>query len=166
MLIGGGLIEWEFKVIWKSNIPPSVKVFTYLLLKNRLLTREILVHRNFNPSETGCPLCENDILESALHLFFNCPYSLEIWHKLSNHMGDALLVQGSSVLEVWRESFNKFKHTPSARKKWEVLFSAGCWQIWKQCNCRIFERNQVVTDIVLQWIISDATLWERNWGGR
>lgn len=141
----------------------TVKVFIYLLLKDRLLTREVMIYRNFNCTDTQCPLCDTGILESALHLFFECPFSKAIWDRLSDILGFQTFGQGSTVQEIWRRSSDLLKHKPSIRKKGECLLLAGCWMIWRQWNSRIFEQiKQAVHDVVTQWIVSEATIWENN----
>lgn len=37
---GPRYIKWLFKEIWKCRVPPTVRIFGYLLLRDRLLTRE------------------------------------------------------------------------------------------------------------------------------
>ncbi|KAF3327124.1 zinc-binding in reverse transcriptase [Carex littledalei] len=95
---------WEFRVdIWRYAIPLTVKIFvSYLLLKDKILTREVMIRGNFNCPDNACSLCETGNLESALHLFFQCPYSLDIWNRVNNSMGCDILVQGNSVQEIWR----------------------------------------------------------------
>lgn len=162
MLISGGLIKWEFKAIWKYSIPPTVKVFRYLLLKERLLTREVMIYRNFNCTDTVCSLCDTGVLESAIHLFFECPFAKAIWNSLSCFLGDEFLGRGRTVLEIWRRSSANLKHKPAIRTRGECFLSAGCWMIWRQRNNMIFEQREVVHDVVTQWIVSEATLWETN----
>lgn len=37
-----GRTQWEFQFTWKSPIPPTVKIFAYLVLKDKILTRDSL----------------------------------------------------------------------------------------------------------------------------
>lgn len=47
------------------------------------------------------------------------------------------------------------------RRKWRVIFSSACWLIWRQRNTWLFENKKQPTDLVEQWIVRQATLWER-----
>jgi hypothetical protein len=53
--------------IWKSKLPYKIKIFTWLLEKGAILTKDNMVKRNWlgNPS---CIFC--DQLETIDHLFF------------------------------------------------------------------------------------------------
>lgn len=164
VLISGGLIRWEFKAIWRYNIPPTVKVFIFLLLKDRLLTREVMIYRNFNCTDTQCPLCDSGVLESAVHLFFECPVSRAIWNRLSEFLGVPSFIHGDSVQKIWRRCSQLLKQKPSIRRRGECILSAGCWMIWRRRNTKIFEQRQATQDMVMQWIMSEATVWENNCG--
>lgn len=69
ILSSAGKVKWRFMVIWRSFAPSKVRIFTYLLLHNRLLTREGMPRRNMNCDEQ-CPMCSDCQLETAFHLIF------------------------------------------------------------------------------------------------
>lgn len=92
ILVGGGLTRWEFHVIWRFSIPQSVKFFLFLLLKNKLLTREVLIRRSFNCADQSCPMCDSETLETTMHRFSQCHHSREIWHKVQNITNLTVLV--------------------------------------------------------------------------
>lgn len=103
-LAGIGLEKWEFRGIWSLPIPSSTKIFLFLLLKDKLLTREVMRRRNFNCQTDRCPMCQENQLETGLHLFFSCTYAGEIWSKLNDYLGGQILMVGPSVQETWRMS--------------------------------------------------------------
>lgn len=121
------LLRWWWKGYKElpnpCNVPPTVRIFVYLLIKDKILIREVMIRRSFNCQTAGCALCGSCHLESALHLFFQCPSSVDIWNRVNNVMGYDLLVQGNSVQEIWRRSFNRFKHNPVTRSRWQGIFS-------------------------------------------
>lgn len=65
------------KKIWKLNIPPKVKVFGWLLIKNRLQTRKIIC-RFKNSIDPSCAFCQNDI-ETQDHIMCMCPFAQAVW---------------------------------------------------------------------------------------
>lgn len=42
VMIGGGKVVWRFKGIWKARVPPTVKVFSIMLLKGKIPTHDML----------------------------------------------------------------------------------------------------------------------------
>ncbi|WVZ60787.1 LOW QUALITY PROTEIN: hypothetical protein U9M48_010767 [Paspalum notatum var. saurae] len=60
----------ELKHVWRSKIPPKIKIFLWLLQNGVLLTKDNLVKRKW----VGNPLCSFcDQVETIDHLFFLCP---------------------------------------------------------------------------------------------
>jgi hypothetical protein len=64
-------------MIWEPWAPPKIKHFGWLLLHNRLWCADLLQRRQW-PNEYFCQLCMRN-LETAEHLFFDCPFSKQIW---------------------------------------------------------------------------------------
>jgi hypothetical protein len=60
--------------IWETKCVPKIKFFAWLLLNDRLNTRNILRRRN-KVLEDGynCVLCHEEAEETLVHLFFDCP---------------------------------------------------------------------------------------------
>ncbi|KAJ3688101.1 hypothetical protein LUZ61_017265 [Rhynchospora tenuis] len=81
-LVSAGKIRFSLNCIWKYKIPPSIKLFILLVAHDRILTQDQLTRRNI-PVVQGCVLCSRPICETATHLFFNCPFSLQLWQSLS-----------------------------------------------------------------------------------
>lgn len=64
-------VQIAYKDLWKLRIPLKIKVFSWLAVKNRILTRDNLTHRGWSGS-TGCEFCGS--METIDHLFFfQCP---------------------------------------------------------------------------------------------
>jgi hypothetical protein len=63
--------------MWKWNVPLKIKLFTWLLAENKILSWEILQHRGF--SGLGiCLLCKLNV-ETTQHLFLDCDFAVEVW---------------------------------------------------------------------------------------
>jgi hypothetical protein len=70
-------VNCPYKVLWKLKIPLRIKVFDWLVIKNRVLTRDNLKKKGWK----GSGLCEFcDSLESQNNLFFVCPLSRYVWN--------------------------------------------------------------------------------------
>lgn len=84
-MITTGKVCWNFMEIWTAAAPSKVKVFTHLMLKNRILTRDTLQRQGIN-CETNCVLCEILTLETHNHLFFQCLNAQAVWGRFTNLM--------------------------------------------------------------------------------
>ena len=115
--------------LWKSKTTMKIKVFGWLLLSDRLNTRNVLKQRHFNIGNTFdcmlCPTCNDETVE---HLFFECPFSLHCWAKIG--------MQGST-------QGNRLDWVESAKTSWnrplfvEILLQSAR-SIWKERNNKHF----------------------------
>ena len=63
--------------VWKSRIPLKIRIFVWLLLRQRLMTRSF--RQRMAPDSAGdCALC-GATLENCEHLFVLFPISLAVW---------------------------------------------------------------------------------------
>ena len=65
------LIVQRCRLVWKRRLPLKIKVFAWLLLRRRLMTRSRLQCMVPDAPEE-CPLCARAV-EDCQHLFFACP---------------------------------------------------------------------------------------------
>ena len=71
--------EGTWKKIWISNMCPKVALFTWLVVKGRIITNENLRRRGVQgPSQ--CCMCYQEE-ESMGHLLDSCPFAVAIWDK-------------------------------------------------------------------------------------
>jgi hypothetical protein len=64
-----------FKWMWTSCVMGKQKFFFWLLLRGRLNIRELLKRKNIKLQDYTCVLCNDNIEENLLHLFFECSFS-------------------------------------------------------------------------------------------
>lgn len=64
-----GIGTVHVSAVWKLKIPPRVHFFLWLLINNKVLTRDDLVKRRKVEDDT-CLFCSEK--ESCNHLFFEC----------------------------------------------------------------------------------------------
>jgi hypothetical protein len=72
-------------VIWKCWAPSKCKFFTWLLLQNRIWTADRLLQREW-PNNYFYQLCFRN-LETAHHLFYECPITRTIWDTIATRLG-------------------------------------------------------------------------------
>lgn len=73
------VVHPAFKWIWKCPCQPKHKVFFWLLLKDRLSTRNILRRRGMTLEDYTCVLCNSLVEESLDHLFLHCSFARQCW---------------------------------------------------------------------------------------
>jgi hypothetical protein len=67
--------------LWKSSCMMKTKVFAWLLLSDRLNTKDLLKRRHWNVTEDyTCVLCHSHAYEDRVHLFFECKFSTRAWN--------------------------------------------------------------------------------------
>jgi hypothetical protein len=124
--------------IWKSCVLPKIKIFFWLLLQDRLNTRDLLARKNCSiPSQ----LCEDANVEDFIHLFFACDFSQRFWWNLSIEWNTELTIMDLLLDGKRRHSISCFK---------EVLI-AGCWTIWNQRNRAIFDDDEFDMQVSLHF---------------
>jgi len=118
------------KWIWKSKCVPKIKFFSWLLLKDKLNTRNMLRRRRkFLEEGYSCPVCLLDVEETRDHLFFGCSYARERWHILNiNFNGNLGIYQRiKSAKRCFTQPF------------FMEIFMIGAWCIWQERNAVVFE---------------------------
>ena len=115
--------------IWRSKCQSKHKFFAWLLLHDRLNTRDMILRRKWNVTDTyDCVLCTEHLHEDWRHLFFNCVFSTRVWIYLQIPWRPGN--QAASLLAA-KKAFGGPCFT-------KVVILA-CWAIWKQRNGWIFK---------------------------
>lgn len=161
MIIGGGMIKWSCHRIWKYKIPATVKIFTYHLFLDKILTHEVMIRRRIRVSP-GCVMCNNCPAESALHLLFLCPYAVAMWMALANLTGQSFMTPEMSVQQIWRKAWHTFRSQSPLRathRVWETRFAAAVWLLWKQRNRVVFGGPRKPPAMLAEDIMVESNLW-------
>ena len=141
------------RFLWKVKIPLRVKTFIWLILKKRILTRDVLLKRGGVCSKT-CLFCGQD--ESINHIFFKCPLERYVWNIVSVATGlKCGFNDANFCLTDWLNGFRK-----SLKMIMTVGVAAVLWGIWKTQNLACFENKWPSEPIeVLHRICSFIDLW-------
>ena len=145
------VVPTVYKWIWKSACVLTTKMFAWLLISDRLNTRDLLIRRNWKVTDDKhCVLCPLRAYEDRFHLFFNCNFSIRIWNYLQiNWVGGSDI---QSTVAAAKRDFGK----PFFM---EVMILA-CWHIWKLRNGKKFQHERptfakwkcnFIHDISLLW---------------
>jgi hypothetical protein len=115
--------------MWKSCAREKHKFFFWLLLSDRLNTRELLKRKNMDLQDYTCVLCSTNSEESLLYLFFDCPFSKWCWRMLSIHWNTSLTPQDTLIRGHRQFNCRIFR---------EVIMVAG-WTIYCHRNANTFD---------------------------
>jgi hypothetical protein len=74
--LSGGLAVTYFKDVWKTRIPPKIRIFLWQLIQGKLLCSE-QVAKWRGPSNGLCSLCGE--VEDCNHIFFACHMAQFMW---------------------------------------------------------------------------------------
>lgn len=126
--------DWQ-KTIWTVDTSPKLKLFLWKLCRGALATGENLATRGIYVS-TSCPHCGDT--ETALHLFFQCPFATEVWSlaPLNQPLCQASLGTLSSALE---NASSATCLPPTGLYK--NVSSWICWFLWTARNQLVFEHR-------------------------
>jgi hypothetical protein len=121
-----GAAVTSFKEVWRTKVPPKIKIFLWQLIRGRLPSGVQIVKRQ-GPSNGLCALCGD--VEDCNHIFFTCHMAGFMWAGVRELLkcewnpagaGEFLaLVQGLSG--------------PLRRLVW-FTFAAQCWTLWNIRN--------------------------------
>jgi ribonuclease HI len=120
------------KQLWSWHLAPKLKIFTWLLIANKLNTWDILQRKGW-VGPNIFQLCYNDA-ESVDHLFIKCPFSRQVWDRITLELNLKTNWDGSTLttcFDYWSHREHKLMHLPSL----------VCWSIWLVRNKKIFENG-------------------------
>lgn len=129
ILMGDGKIKFGGRKLWKYRAPKTVKIFVFLMLRQRILTHDMLLRRNI-PCAMHCVMCQSCPMETALHLLFRCPYAMRVWRRLSSLIGYNILIMGQDIETIWLRSIKGRPNRPGFwMAKGPSLLMCACWSI-------------------------------------
>ncbi|KAJ3687082.1 hypothetical protein LUZ61_016246 [Rhynchospora tenuis] len=150
--ISAGKLISAFIWIWKLKVPPTLKLFLYLLSNDRLLTKDQLGKRGLQ-TQPGCVLCDSAIvLENTFHLFFECPFTIHLQRTLHCLHQTPAPTPASCVSEALLQMFkstalNNFQQT---------LLATHLYAVWLERNNRTFRSSTRPIQVLAQWIALEA----------
>lgn len=111
---------------------PKVKFFAWLLLMDRLNTRNVLRQRHKHFEEGyNCVMCHENMEEMTMHLFFECSSNIMRWYIVNIQWN----IQGSLFQMLARQ-----KSTSNSPYLLDIVMIVD-WSIWKERNAYIFNGN-------------------------
>jgi zinc-binding in reverse transcriptase len=87
-----GFKNTKFSVLWRTNISLKIKIFVWLVRKNRVLTKLNLQKKGWNEN-VRCMFCAAD------HLFVTCLYISSIWKWIA--LFNNFSFERTTVEDLW-----------------------------------------------------------------
>lgn len=144
-------IDWT-KHIWSIDIPPSKSMMVWRFMLDKLPTDDQLVMRGCHfPSM--CSLCSNSE-ETSFHLFFQCPYVVQLWRWLASTLDCTLHFQTKE--EVW--SICNKGWNPQCKSVVTSALINIYWSIWFARNNARFNNKKIHWKSSISSILSAASL--------
>jgi hypothetical protein len=131
VMIGRRRTPEIFSWVWKSSCRAKHNFFFWLLLLDRLNTRNLLARKFFNLPSYLCATLQCNQEETLVHLFWTCPFAELCWNYICPQRTLHL-----SVIDAFYDVNNKLNVLFSM----EIIISAA-WGIWIVRNNKIF-KNQ------------------------
>lgn len=139
----------HFQQLWKVDCPLKIKLFTWLLIENRVLVWPNLQTRGWE-GPSRCYLCLLQC-ETISHLFIYCPFVRAVWQLLDPSFPFYLTWTGTCVLDClqrWNKAYSSLASLP-----FHFL-----WQIWKCRNDALFDGKPTSTSLVANVILSKVDI--------
>ncbi len=147
-----GEVDNRFVQLWSLKIPLKVKTFVWLVLRRRILTRDILLKRGWS-GPTNCVYCLSPV-ETADHLFVTCASAKTLLEGL---MFNKLEVRHCSAVDgLWEVSALK---QGALGKRALTTIAATWWAIWLERNGRVFDNKKRNLGVLL----ADIRLSREDW---
>lgn len=147
-------------LIWRKPWAPSkCKFFLWLLLQDCIWTADRLQRREW--PNNYCPLCMRN-LETANHLFAECPVSTEVWSQVATWTGcEAYKPQGWHGLSTldWFSAFPTTRQHGKTNTGVRSLAILVIWCLWQERNNRIFDRGERGVNQLVSWIQDEVRSW-------
>jgi hypothetical protein len=147
-LVGSRPTHLAFLWIWSSKCQMKHKVFFWLLLKDRLSTRDLLQRQLVELDSYTCDLCIRRKSETVAHLFFRCNFAKACWSSIG-----ASVVTSRPVFQILRLIKDKLAVPFSM----EIIILMT-WAIWTTRNAWIFNNIDPLVQDCKRKFLSEFSL--------
>ncbi|GAU50935.1 hypothetical protein TSUD_411320 [Trifolium subterraneum] len=155
---GAQVVTATTDLIWHKQVPLKVSMAAWLLLRNRLPTKDNLVRRHIIPQGAHLCVAECGVSETAQHLFLSCPAFAPLWDLVRSWVGISA-VDPSQL----HDHFVQFTHSTGSlltrRSFLQLLWLCTIWVLWHERNSRIFKTKEIAVHQMLDKVKAHALWW-------
>ena len=145
-----------YRFLWKSKLPQKIKVFLWLVIRNKILTKDNLRKRNWKGSDDCC-FCGG--MESIDHLFFKCSVAKFVWRVVQIALNlDYIPKNIDEVCDSWMK-------IPKTKLSNLLIFGCGAlfWAIWRTRNDWFFGEKSLIDPANIIFL---CCFWLDSWAIR
>lgn len=143
----GNKSKWR-NIIWGTWVPPKYSFLAWQVCSDALKMQDRL--RNCNIIDhSRCSLC-NRSDENTRHLYFNCPYSKEVWGSIKQQIGMPRNVEASE--REWHLILKNCKGKSQVKEVFKALLCATLYGIWRERNQRVHGKPESSAEVVTREI--------------
>nr|GEU41751.1 putative reverse transcriptase domain-containing protein [Tanacetum cinerariifolium] len=148
-------VSW-YDLVWFSSCIPRHVVHMWLIMKKRLKTQDAFCSWDVVAGLTVvCPLCETQP-DSHEHLFFDCPFSHQIWSRVKHNAG--LSVLGSFLDSIVSILMPIVKRKSFKSCIGKLALAEAAYFVWQERNLRLFKSSKRSIQEVVDCVMSSVRL--------
>ncbi|GLT27312.1 hypothetical protein SLA2020_023190 [Shorea laevis] len=144
-----GKVDWH-SLVWSSCIFPRHSILLWLVVRDRLKTKFLLVQRGLE-IDAQCCFCGTKA-ETCDHLFFDCDFSRSIWREVLVSFG--IRRNPCAWSHEWRWIQRTCKGRRVSKRKIRTALAATIYLIWQERNYRIFQGKMRSGTLICREILS------------
>jgi hypothetical protein len=142
-------IKNEFNKLWEVKAPMRVRIFTWLMLRNRILTQDNLIRRGWQIANI-CYLCRQN-QESVKCMFGTCKYTAGVYREMRRHMNF-----------TWTQKEYASGIIKSVHMETRQILVTVCFVVWRERCRRIFRQECKTPRILMNEIEQEIGSWFRG----
>ena len=144
--------------VWHKQIPSKVSLLVWCLFRNRLPTKDNLVHRRvIQPDNAACASgCGHP--ESAKHLFLDSNIFSSLWYQVWLWLGISSVNPGD-IRHHFQQFTNMAGLPPDTHLFLRIILFATVWVLWKEKNNHIFQNTVCSSYDLIEKVKLNSFLW-------
>ncbi|KAK8986541.1 hypothetical protein V6N11_010097 [Hibiscus sabdariffa] len=128
-------IDPKWSWVWSLAVTPRIRMFVWLILKQRLMTNVERCRRGLS-SDASCSSCDC-VSETIIHILRDCPPTRLFWLSIIPPERRASFF--AATLEDWvAANIRNTQNLHGSTIPWACFFPTLLWQLWKRRNDFIF----------------------------
>nr|XP_043625581.1 uncharacterized protein LOC122597006 [Erigeron canadensis] len=140
------VVSW-YSVVWFNQNIPKHAFILWLIFRRKLRTQDLMSEWDRNGSGAlTCSLCETQP-DSHKHLFFECPFSLHVWHTVKTKADMTNIADDWDVMVAGILPMARKLSVQSVIAK--LVLAATTYYIWDEKNARLFRQQKRTRDQLL-----------------
>jgi len=149
---GSSSSDQNWRRVWRTDVPPKVKVFWWRVTNGFLPARQILKRRHVEPI-ANCEVCGADE-ESIKHVLIDCTMARRFWEQVYK-------LSGAKLPKLHHATWAHDLLDPAiVQRKNATVILCGMWAIWMCRNQRRHGDSPWRIDSAVNWALDTAhDLW-------